>query len=232
MKTKCGIDSTKCAQRHSSIAASVATSSIRPDVRLRPKFGDLPRHREASIISAHVAQAPLAQVGACMRTPAPRTLASTSLTLCGCAHASGRARIHLIFRIWAPRAWAYVCIGSLVREALCVCMTPRPGMANGQRAFEMLEPLATTVAGASFRSTLSCQAHIARGLIHPTCLAHNASLSAYVPCSPSQESDKVSVDSVYGELGDGSKQGRPRLVVLGSGWGAMSFVKALPASIR
>ena len=37
--------------------------------------------------------------------------------------------------------------------------------------------------------------------------------------------------AVYTELGKETKTGKPRLVVLGSGWGATAFIKSLPYNI-
>lgn len=37
---------------------------------------------------------------------------------------------------------------------------------------------------------------------------------------------------VYYNMDGSTKSARPRVVVLGSGWGAMSFLKSLPSNIK
>jgi NADH:ubiquinone reductase (non-electrogenic) len=42
-----------------------------------------------------------------------------------------------------------------------------------------------------------------------------------------------SAPGIYTSLGENTKKvGKPRVVVLGSGWGAMGFIKSLPSNIR
>lgn len=39
-------------------------------------------------------------------------------------------------------------------------------------------------------------------------------------------------NKVYYSMDDSTKTQKPRVVVLGSGWGAMSFIKSLPENIK
>lgn len=51
------------------------------------------------------------------------------------------------------------------------------------------------------------------------------------PDAPTTTGAPKEQGSVYYNMGASTKTSRPRLVVLGSGWGAMSFIKSLPANI-